>query len=432
MNGRSSPAGLQDIDLLDLDRWAAHGAPHQWFARLRETAPVWWHPSPTSDGRPGFWVISRYDDVAALGRCPHLLSSDADNGGVSGLGPGDQLDAEINGPPGEASPARAATNPEAKFLLTLDPPEHTTYRRIVSRGFTPRMIGQLEHFVRQRLGELLDPIRPGEVIDLVEAVAMPLPMRVIGDLIGAPPHDHDKILRWTNEALAGTDPEYRQPGSTPLTAVAEMLTYFGELRTARAGHRDRPEDLTSVLMAATPDGSELSDLRFRMFLFLLAAAGSETTRAAISHGIVALAEHRSQWQRLREDPELIPRAVEEILRWASPVLYFRRNAVQPLEVGGQHIDAGETVSLWYVSANRDEARFAEPQEFDIGRDPNPHVAFGGGGPHFCLGASLARLELRVMLEELLGRYQAVELAGPAIRLRSNFVHGIKHAPVTFR
>jgi cholest-4-en-3-one 26-monooxygenase len=315
-----------------------------------------------------------------------------------------------------------------------DPPEHTTYRKIVSRGFTPRMISQLEPFVRQRLSQLLDPIRPGEAIDLVEAVAMPLPMRVIGDLIGAPPQDHDKILRWTNEALAGTDPEYRQPGSTPIAAVAEMLTYFvdlRDLRDRRAEHQGGPEDLVSVLMAATPDGAELSDLRFRMFLFLLAAAGSETTRNAISQGILALAEHRDQWQRLAEDPGLIPAAVEEILRWASPVLYFRRNAIQPLEVAGQHINQGEVVSFWYVSANRDEARFAAPQQFEVRRAPNPHVAFGGGGPHFCLGASLARLELRVVLEELLSRYQAVEVTGQVDRLRSNFLNSIKHLPVRF-
>ena len=424
-----SQAGLEDIDLLDLDRWAAEGAPHDWFARLRDTAPAWWHPSRTPDGRPGFWVISRYDDVAALGRCPHILSSDADNGGVSGLGPGDQLDEEISGTPEQANPARVATNPDAKFLLTLDPPEHTTYRKIVSRGFTPRMIGQLEPFVRQRLGQLLDGVRRSEVTDLVETVAMPLPMRVIGDLIGAPPRDHDKILRWTNEALAGTDPEYRRPGSSPIAAVAEMLTYFGELRDARARQPGGNEDLISVLLAATPDGAELSDLRFRMFLFLLAAAGSETTRTAISQGVLALAQHRDQWQRLRDDPGLIPAAVEEILRFASPVLYFRRNVIQPAEIAGQSLSPGETVSLWYVSANRDEARFAGAQQFDVGRDPNAHVAFGGGGPHFCLGASLARVELRVVLEELVSRYESVEVTGPVDRLRSNFIHGIKHLPV---
>jgi cholest-4-en-3-one 26-monooxygenase len=185
----------------------------------------------------------------------------------------------------------------------------------------------------------------------------------------------------------------------------------------------------SVLMEASVDGHSLSDLRFEMFLFMLAVAGSETTRSAISHGVLALHEHPEQWQQLRRDPSLIPAAVEEILRWASPVLYFRRNALTGMDVSGQHIEPGDLVSLWYVSANRDPARFPSPDTFDISRDPNPHVAFGGGGPHFCLGASLARLELRVVLEELLASHRRVEVTGPIQRLRSNFLNGIKHLPV---
>jgi cholest-4-en-3-one 26-monooxygenase len=182
-------------------------------------------------------------------------------------------------------------------------------------------------------------------------------------------------------------------------------------------------------MDASVDGHSLSDLRFRMFLFMLAVAGSETTRSAISHGVLALHEHPEQWQQLRRDPALIPGAVEEILRWASPVLYFRRNALTGMDIGGEHIEPGDLVSLWYVSANRDPARFSSPDTFDISREPNPHVAFGGGGPHFCLGASLARLELRVVLEELLAGHRHVEVTGPIERLRSNFLHGIKHLPV---
>jgi cholest-4-en-3-one 26-monooxygenase len=416
------------IDLLDLDRWAREGAPHHWFARLRETAPVWRHPSPTGDGKPGFWVVSGYDDVAALGRCPHALSSDDDHGGVSGLGPGDELDEETRRASAGLGPGRAALGNDAKFLLTLDPPEHTAYRRIVSRGFTPRMVTQLEPRVRDQVSRLLAATPPGETFDLAEAVSMPLPMRVIGDLIGVPSGDHDQILRWSNQSVAGTDAEYRPPGSSVLGAVAAMLSYFGDLRDGRAGDPGDRGDLVSVLAGASVDGHRLSDLRFRMFLYLLAVAGSETTRSAISHGVLALHEHPGQWQELRRDPGLIPAAVEEILRWAPPVLYFRRNALTAMEVRGQQIEPGDIVSLWYVSANRDGARFPSPGTFDIARDPNPHVAFGGG-PHFCLGASLARLELRVLLEELLDRYRHVEVTGPVQRLRSNFLHGIKHLPV---
>lgn len=427
-----APEFLTGIDLLDLDRWARHGAPYDWFARLRETAPVWRHPSPTADGRPGFWVVSGYDDVVALGRCPHILSSDDDNGGVSGLGPGDELDEETRRTGAELGPGRAAMGDDVKFLLTLDPPEHTAYRKIVSRGFTPRMITQLEPRVRHQVRLLLGATPADEAFDLVEAVSMPLPMRVIGDLIGVPPEDHDRILRWSNQAVAGTDAEYRPPDGSVLGAVGAMLGYFGELRDGRSrNHADR-QDLVSVLMDASVDGHSLSDLRFRMFLFMLAVAGSETTRSAISHGVLALHEHPEQWRLLRRDPTLIPAAVEEILRWASPVLYFRRNARTGMDIGSQHIEPGDLVSLWYVSANRDPARFASPDAFDISRDPNPHVAFGGGGPHFCLGASLARLELRVVLEELLASHRHVEVTGPIERLRSNFLHGIKHLPVRTR
>ena len=424
----SAAEPLADIDLLDLDRWARDGAPHHWFARLRETAPVWRHPSPTADGQPGFWVVSGYHDVAALGRCPRDLSSDDDNGGVSGLGPGDELEEETRRADAELGPGRAAMGDDAKFLLTLDAPEHTAYRKIVSRGFTPRMVSQLEPRVRRQVDRLLAATPPDAPFDLAEAVSVPLPMRVIGDLIGVPPDDHDQILRWSNQSVAGTDAEYRPPGGSILGAAAAMLGYFGELRDSRSQDPGDRADLVSVLTGASVDGRRLSDLRFRMFLFLLAVAGSETTRSAISHGVLALHEHPDQWQELRRDPSLIPAAVEEILRWASPVLYFRRNARTEMDVGGQHIEPGDIVSLWYVSANRDPARFPSPQAFDISRDPNPHVAFGGG-PHFCLGASLARLELRVLLEELLTRYHHVEVTGPIQRLRSNFLHGIKHLPV---
>ena len=426
---RPAPEFLAGIDLLDLDRWARHGAPHHWFARLRETAPVWRHPSPTPDGRPGFWVVSGYDNVVALGRCPHILSSDDDNGGVSGLGPGDELEEETRRAGAELGRGRAARGDDAKVLLTLDPPEHTAYRKIVSRGFTPRMVAQLEPRVRRQVGLLLAATPADDAFDLVEAVSMPLPMRVIGDLIGVPPEDHDQILRWSNQSVAGTDAEYRAPDGSILGTVAAMLGYFGELRDGRPQHQGDRQDLVSVLMDASVDGHSLSDLRFRMFLFLLAVAGSETTRSAISHGVLALHEHPEQWQQLRRDPSLIPAAVEEILRWASPVLYFRRNALTAMDISGQHIEPGDLVSLWYVSANRDQARFCSPGTFDISREPNPHVAFGGGGPHFCLGASLARLELRVVLQELLARYRHVEVTGPIQRLRSNFLHGIKHLPV---
>jgi cholest-4-en-3-one 26-monooxygenase len=426
---RSTTELLADINLLDLDRWAREGAPHHWFARLRDIAPVWRHPSPAPAGQPGFWVISGYDQVARLGRCPHALSSDDDNGGVTGLGPGDELEEAARQSVAGVQAGRARLGDDVKFLLTLDPPEHTAYRKLVTKGFTPRMIGMLEVKVRSQVDRLLAAVPAGEPFDVAEKLSMPLPMRVIGDMIGAPASEHDQLLRWSNEAVAATDPEYRPAAGSMQAAVMSMFQYFTQLRSSRAGRRRGEDDLISVLMDASVDGRELSPVRFGMFLFLLAVAGNETTRTAISHAVLALHDHPDQWARLRRDPTLISSAVEEVLRWASPVLYFRRNAVTPINVAGQQIQPGDIVSLWYVSANRDRGRFADPETFDVARQPNEHVTFGGGGPHFCLGASLARLELRVVLEELVCRYDRIEVTGQVERLRSNFLHGIKHLPV---
>lgn len=418
-------ADLADIDLLDLDRWSREGAPHGWFARLREAAPVWLHPSPHLDGR-GFWVVSGYEQVVALGRCPHVLSSDDDNGGMMGLGRGDelddnfqQLDVEFGGPGSD----------DVKQLLSMDPPEHTRYRKIVNKGFTPRMIARLEPNVVELVGQLLDAQPRGEPFDLVEGLSMPLPMRVISDMIGAPRGDHEQLVQWSNMAITGTDPEYQDERGSELIAILSMAHYFGQLRQQR--EEQRRDDLVSLLLDAEVDGESLSAPRFTMFLILLAIAGNETTRTAISHAVVELARRPEQWERLKEDRSLVPTAVEEILRWSSPVLYFRRNAMEDMEVAGQQIRAGDLVSLWYVSANRDASVFDDPDRFDVGRDPNHHVAFGGGGPHFCLGASLARLEVRVVLEQLLDRYDRLEVVGDVDRLRSNFLHGIKHLPVRF-
>jgi cholest-4-en-3-one 26-monooxygenase len=413
---------LADVDLLDLDRWGREGAPHEWFARLRDEAPVWRHPG--RDGGPGFWVLSGYDDVVAMGRCPHALSSDGIRGGVSGLGPGDELQDT------QDQIGVGVLGGETAMLLTLDPPEHTAYRKIVNKGFTPKMIGLIEAKVRGLVAGYLDAAPAGSTVDLVEALAMPLPMRVIAEMIGAPRSMHDDLARWSNQTVAGTDPEYRDD-STDFPVLAAAMQLMQAFEEVKVSHESSPEDdLTTLLLDAEVDGESLSPARFKMFLFLLAVAGNETTRNGISHAVMELAARPDQWAALRDDPSLIPSAVEEVLRFASPVLYFRRNAVADMEIGGQAVTAGDLVSLWYVSANRDRSMFESPDDFDVARTPNHHVAFGGGGPHFCLGASLARLELRVVLEALVERYDGLAMAGPVDRLRSNFLHGIKHLPVT--
>jgi cholest-4-en-3-one 26-monooxygenase len=419
------------VDLLDLDRWAREGAPHDAFRRLREEAPVWRHPSPTADG-PGFWVVSGHEEVVALGRRTDVLSSDQDHGGSTGLGPGDELQRVFD----ESFAALGVTTEtnDAKQLLTLDPPEHTANRKLVNKGFTPKAIGALEPAVREQAAALLDVHRDGAPFDFTVDVAMPLPMQVIGDLLGVDRSRHHDLLRWSNEAVGSTDPEYDAGPGSQLLAALQLAQLFGELREARgaAGVHGDVEDVIGLLVDAALHGEPLSMLRYTMFLLLFTTAGNETTRNAMSHGIWAFADHPEQWQRLRADRSLVPAAVEELVRWASPVLYFRRNALEPVEVAGQTIEAGDLVSLWYVSANRDAAAFDRPDAFDVGRSPNHHVGFGGGGAHFCLGASLARLEIRVLLEEMLDRYERIDVVGPVERLRSNFLHGIKHLPVALR
>jgi cholest-4-en-3-one 26-monooxygenase len=336
------------------------------------------------------------------------------------------MDATLAG----VGPSPAEVGEVAKHLLTLDPPEHTAYRKIVNRGFTPRQIGLLEGAVRGLLVDLLDAHPAGEPFDFTTGVSMPLPVNVIARMIGSPPERDADLLRWSNEAIASTDPEYSAGPGSQLHAVMHLIQHFGVLRDER--RTERQDDLISLLLDAEVDGEALSDARFMLFLVLLTAAGNETTRTAFSHAVVELANRPDQWARLRSEPALVPNAVEEVLRYSSPVLYFRRNAVDAMELAGRRIEPGDIVALWYAAANRDPAVFDEPDTFDVGRDPNPHVAFGGGGPHFCLGASLARLEVRVLLELLVERCDSIELAGPVERMRSNFLHGIKHLPVVLR
>ncbi len=415
---------VTDVDLLDLDRWAAEGPPFAWFAGKRAEAPVWKHPG--RDGSPGFWVVSGHEEVTALGRCPHVLSSDDEVGGVTGLGPGDELQEAFDAMAAETGAVGAGFGNDAKMLLTLDPPEHTANRKVLNRAFTPASITALEPSIRELAIQLLDAQPPGEAFDLTTEIAMPLPMQVIGDLLGAPRATHRDLLRWSNAAVAGSDPEYASVMPS-LEAVFHLVGLFASIRQAREAQAE--DDLVSRLLAGTVGGEPLPDVRYVMYLLLLVTAGNETTRNAMSHGVAAFADHPDQWQRLREDRSLLPGAVEEVLRWASPLLYFRRNAVAEMTVAGATIEPGDLVSLWYVSANRDETVFPDATTFDIGRDATRHVAFGGGGPHFCLGASLARLEVQVLLEEMLERYDRIERVGELVRLRSNFLNGVKHLPV---
>lgn len=385
-----------------------HGFPHERFAALRRDEPVSHHEHPASER--GYWVIARHSDVQQISR-----------------------DAETwrNAPaPFVEIPAGSPPDPQYDLLINLDGGDHTRMRKLVNRGFTPRRVGELEAGLRTRVDSIIDALRDRTEADLVHDLALWLPLHVIADMVGVPEQDRAQVFAWT-ELTFGFDPATTDEQRSQ--AVLDIFSYAAALAEER---RQNPtDDLISLLLSADVDGHELSQLQVSTFFLLLQNAGSETTRNLITSGLVALLQHPEQMEALRRDPQLIPTAIEELLRYVSPVMYFCRQAARDTEVGGVPIPEGDRVMLSYVSANRDDWVFHQPDSLDVTRSPNPHVAFGAGGPHFCLGANLARLEARVMFEALLSRFEGLELASdPASspRVRSNLIDGFAHQPIRWR
>ena len=405
------------------------GEHHELLRILRREAPV--HYFPGDAHFQPFWSITRYEDVMHVSRNPQLFSSE---GGISIL---PTMDAEGGYGSGDAPPAFTGA---AKMLIMMDPPRHVRLRRLVNKGFTPRAVSMMETKVREITRGLLDRVDGKGDIDFVVELAAQLPLAVICSMMGVPEKDFDLMFRITNKILGAGDPEYQDEVPPELRGTREgaRLTgqsgfmqafgYFSQvLQELRAGKRG--DDIASILVDSEIDGEKLSDEEVLLFCFLLILAGNETTRNAISGGMLVLSDHPEQKAMLASDPSLMPIAVEELLRWTSPVTHMTRVAIANTEIHGQPIAAGERVCMWYPSVNRDEDIFPDPYRFDITRTPNDHLAFGIG-EHFCLGAGFARLELRVMFEELLARFPKAEVSGPPERLRSNFLGGIKHLPVT--
>jgi cholest-4-en-3-one 26-monooxygenase len=405
---------LADINLLDRDTFVER-MPHDWFAYLRRNAPIYRHPEP--DG-PGFWVFSRHRDVVALNRDWEHYSSDERKGGVVAL-------EDVAEPAGTA-----AANGSGKMMLTMDPPEHTRYRKLVNGGFTPRMIRSLEDHLREASVRIIERAlaKDDGRVDFVVDVAAELPLQAIAEFLGVPYEDRHKMFDWSNKMIGSDDPEYAVNREDVQASFYQMFMYANALGADR---RSTPrDDIVSMLVHGEVDGDKLTETDFDMFFMLLAVAGNETTRNALSQGMAALLDHPEQYQMMVDDPSIIgATAVDEVLRYGSPVMYFRRNVNEDVEYEGHHIAAGDKVTLWYASANRDESVFENPDTFDNLRDPNPHVAFGGGGPHSCLGIHLARLEMKVLFEELVARVPRVEKLAEPVRLRSNFINGIKHLQV---
>jgi cholest-4-en-3-one 26-monooxygenase len=385
----------------------AHGFPYERFRALRDDDPVSHQDHPAWDG--GYWAITRHADVQRVSR---------DWNGFQNA-------------PNPFLPDGPDFNDEGTSLLmiSLDPPDHTKLRKLISSGFTPRRINDLAGHVKARVDSVIDSVADRGECDLVRDVALWLPLHAIADLVGVPEEDRKQVFEWT-EVTFGFDaratPEERQDAMVSMFAYADAMC---------AERRDHPrDDLMSVLLHAEVDGERLTEMHLAMFFLLLQNAGSETTRNLITTGTLALLERPEQLRRLCAEPDLLPVAIEELLRYATPVMSFTRQATKDTEVGGQAIADGDKVLMVYASANRDERAFDRPDDIDITREPNDHVAFGAGGPHFCLGSHLARLEAKLMFEAILTRFEGLELtADPASlpRVNSNLIDGLAEMPVAW-
>ena len=407
-----TPCLASPSDIANPDFYAHNGYPHDVWSAMRRDSPVSWVEN--SDGPP-FWAITKHADIVAISRQPQKFVSN----------------------PMIILPTYANPNAEAEVntIIQMDPPMHGVYRQLTSRRFTPRALRKMHADIEQIAVEILDSVTTdgdGEC-DFVTSVAAPLPIAVIAWILGLPREDWNRLFDWTNRIAGATDPEYQKEGedssSAQRNAMVEVFEYFSALVEERRKHPRN--DLVSALAQSAVDGQPLGTVELLSYYMILVSAGNETTRNATSGGLLAFIEHPDQWERLVREPAHLPDAVEEVLRWTTPLIHMTRTATEDVHVGGQHIRAGQPVAMFYPSANRDEDVFEDPFVFRIDRRPNRHLAFGVG-EHFCLGAHLARLELAVIFRHLANRLEHVELGGDVERLRSNVLGGVKHLPIRFR
>jgi cholest-4-en-3-one 26-monooxygenase len=386
--------------------------PAEEFAELRRTAPVWWNQQPRGSSGfddEGYWVVTRHADVLEVSRHSEIYSSEEKSALIR------------HGQP----VTDEAMAMHRLILLNLDPPAHTKLRGIVSRGFTPRAIGNLREALAERAERIVETARAGGSGDFVTDVACELPLQAIAELLGIPQEDRRKIFDWSNQMIGYDDPEYE---GDPTAAAAELVGY--SMLMAEDRKQCPRDDIVTKLVNAQLDGGTLSSDEFGFFVILLAVAGNETTRNAISHGMLAFLDHPDQWELYKEQrPDT---AVDEIVRWATPVTVFQRTALADTTLGGQVIKAGQRLGLFYRSANFDEEVFDQPERFDILRNPNPQLGFGGTGTHYCIGVNLAKLEMSLMFNAIADTLPGIRKNGEAERLRSGWLNGIKRLPVAYR
>jgi cytochrome P450 len=415
IDSADEPVRAGDLDDLDLFQ---HGQAWQLFDELRRDDPLHWTPEPAGTGS-GFWSVTRHADIVAIDRDAETFTS-------SKFVNLEEVDDDLQD--------------IRRSMLETDGTRHRALRKLLQRDFGGQTLRKYEDFLRDLTRVTVDAALTHGEFDFVKEVSADFPIRVLARLLDVPDDDTKQLIDWGNRMIGNTDPDYADvllsdaesdaykhlPFRSP--AALEVFDYGRKLARERRGGDGT--DLVSKLVNAIPaDGESLTATEFDNYFLLLVVAGNETTRHAISHSMLALIEHQDQLRRLQEDPSLIPGAVEEFLRWASPVYHFRRTATRDVEMHGKTIRAGDKVVMWFAAGNRDPEVFAEPYDFDVTRHPNDHVTFGKGSPHFCLGNNLARLEIRLMFETLLPRLKSVELTGDVRRVRSNFVNGIKRLPV---
>ncbi|WP_433759228.1 cytochrome P450 [Nocardia sp. CA-135398] len=406
----AAPAFPAAFDFTDPGLWE-NRMPVEEFATLRRTAPVWWcaQPDATSGGfrDGGYWVVSKHEDVKEISRSPEIYSS-AQKGAIIRL-------------PDDVTPEQIELT--GALLVNMDAPKHAKTRRIVSKGFTPRAVEGLRAALTERAARIVHEAKRTGGGDFVQQVACELPLQAIAELLGVPNDDRHKLFEWSNQTLNYDDPEY----GDATTAFTEILGYAWNMAEER---RAFPvDDIVSQLVHADVDGEALGSDEFGFFVILLAIAGNETTRNAITHGMKAFVDHPEQWELYREQrPRTAP---DEIVRWATPVNAFQRTAAQDTELGGQRIKKGQRLGIFYSSANFDEDAFENPFTFDVLRDPNPHVAFGGTGAHYCVGANLARLEIDLMFNAIADVMPEISQVADPVRLRSGWINGIKNWQVRY-
>ena len=403
------PAGF---DFTDPDIYTTR-VPARELAELRRAAPVWWVAQRRGSAGfddEGYWAVTRHADILAISKTPDLYSSSENTALIRFA---------------EGTP-RESIEMQRIILLNMDPPDHTKQRGIVSRGFTPRAIGTLRQALAERAERIVATALETGTGDFVPDIAMELPLQAISELLGVPQEDRGKIFSWSNR-MVGYD-ERPADDDDGMVAATEILGY--SLAMAEERRTCPKDDIVTKLISAEIDGHHLSDDEFGFFVLMLAVAGNETTRNAIAHGMLAFLDHPEQWELFKSSRPAT--TADEIVRWATPNTVFQRTATQDTTLGGQEIKAGQRLGLFYRSANFDEEVFDQPERFDIRRDPNPHLGYGGYGTHYCLGANLAKLEIELIFTAIAGAMPDIAKAGDPVRLRSGWINGIKNLPVSYR